>query len=57
MNSVHSKFPLYFSLQALGLWEYACDEIEKREAVLCRLETLERQASDPSRFFVKGELS
>lgn len=29
--------------------------IEKREAALARLETFERAASDPTRFFVKGK--
>ena len=28
--------------------------IEKRETALARLETFERAASDPTRFFVKG---
>lgn len=41
--------------QALDLWGEACALIEIREDFLSRLERFEKQASDPSRFFAKGQ--
>ena len=36
------------------MWEEVCDVIEEREAALSELESFERMASDPSRFFARG---
>ena len=41
-------------IQVLELWTSACNAIEKREFFLSKLETFEREASDPSRFFARG---
>lgn len=43
-----------YPLQVLKLWESACNIIEQREAALAQLESFEKKASDPSRFFSKG---
>ncbi|XP_038071406.1 coiled-coil domain-containing protein 87-like isoform X2 [Patiria miniata] len=39
---------------AIDAWELATEVILQREAILTRLETFERLASDPDRFFQKG---
>ncbi|XP_022100889.1 coiled-coil domain-containing protein 87-like isoform X2 [Acanthaster planci] len=39
---------------AIDAWELATEVILQREAILARLETFERLASDPDRFFQKG---
>ncbi len=47
-------FPCY--IQVLGLWDEVACVIENREKLLSDLEKFEREASDPTRFFSKGEL-
>lgn len=42
--------------KVLNLWESICDIIERRESALAQLESFEKQASDPSRFFTKGHV-
>ncbi len=42
-------------LQAIEAWETATELILQREAILTRLETFERLASDPDRFFQRGQ--
>ena len=37
------------------MWETATDLIIKREELIAKLENFERLASDPNRFFEKGE--
>ena len=43
-------------MQAVNDWERATNLIVKRENFIFELETFERYASDPNRFFVKGKL-
>ena len=40
--------------QAISVWEKATFLILQREAVVAKLESFERMASDPNRFFEKG---
>ncbi|OCT88725.1 hypothetical protein XELAEV_18017355mg [Xenopus laevis] len=40
--------------QAISQWEKVTELIKKREKLLAELETFERTASDPNRFFQKG---
>ena len=42
-------------IQVLDLWEKVTRFIEDREKLLSDLENFEREASDPTRFFSKGE--
>lgn len=55
----HAHCPLLLLLslfhQILNLWESVCNAIEKREVALMDLESFEKKASDPSRFFAKGK--
>ncbi len=39
----------------LGLWEEAAGLIEEREKLLSDLQSFEKEASDPTRFFSKGK--
>ncbi|XP_072038414.1 coiled-coil domain-containing protein 87-like [Amphiura filiformis] len=41
--------------ESIGAWEEASDVILHRESILARLEEFERFASDPDRFFRKGQ--
>ena len=44
----------FIYLQAIEAWEYGSCLVLKREAYVAQLENFERQASDPNRFFEKG---
>ena len=54
--SFNQYYPLLDIVQVLELWDSVCDAIEGRESALAQLETFEKKASDPSRFFAKGQL-
>ncbi len=41
-------------MQALTFWEIATEVILERESLMTKLEDFERTASDPNRFFAKG---
>lgn len=42
--------------QSLASWEVATEAILERESLMTKLEDFERTASDPNRFFVKGNM-
>ena len=42
--------------QSLASWEVATEVILERESLMTKLEDFERTASDPNRFFVKGNM-
>ena len=48
-DAYHSKLD-----EAIGWWEQATDLIVQREVILAKLEAFERLASDPNRFFERG---
>ena len=50
----HTHALTHTHTQVLELWTSACNAIEKRESFLSELETFEREASDPGRFFARG---
>ena len=50
INTLYNGKPM----QAISLWESACDVIEQREAKLEQLQNFEKSASDPSHLFAKG---
>ncbi|KAK2157092.1 hypothetical protein LSH36_199g05026 [Paralvinella palmiformis] len=49
-DQYHSKLE-----EAVEIWEQAIDLVLQREAVIAKLENFERLASDPNRFFEKGQ--
>ena len=49
------EYSITIFLQSVECWEKVTDLILKREKCLGELEMLERDASNPNRFFAKGE--
>ena len=45
---------IWITLQSLVVWEIATEAVLERESLMAKIEDFERTASDPNRFFVKG---
>lgn len=45
---------IWITLQSLVVWEIATEAVLERESLMTKIEDFERTASDPNRFFVKG---
>lgn len=56
-NRAHFSKAASVFLQAIDCWEWVTNLILRRETVLEKLEKFERKASDPNRFFERGELN